>query len=447
MSKNKVYIGCNRALFEANEVLGELIEFEKESYYRISNYDAMRPFFMSIVSDSNHWMFISSNGGLTAGRKNSESALFPYYTDDKITESAEVTGSKTILRVRKDDKDYLWEPFSQRYAGIYRVQRNLYKNSIGNKIIFEERNEDLGLTFRYQWNSSNRFGFVRRASLANDAASEMQLTVLDGIQNLLPYGVNSDLQNSRSNLVDAYKKCELEAEVGIGIYSLSAIIVDKAEPSESLKATMVWSAGLEKATYLLSSAQLDAFRKGGVIRQEVDVKAEKGAYFLCSELNLKPGSEKKWMQVADVNQTMVNFSELSAMIKQEEDLFRIVQEDIDLGSQNLFELNAAADGVQLTEDELVNTRHFSNTLFNIMRGGIFDDGYSIEKWDFVQYMEVHNKKVFKKKEELLGQLPEKFTLSYLKKLAWEDEDKNFKRLAFEYMPLKFSRRHGEYRCD
>ena len=47
---------------------------------------------MSIVSDSNHWLFISSNGGLTAGRKNAEFALFPYYTDDKITEFADITG-------------------------------------------------------------------------------------------------------------------------------------------------------------------------------------------------------------------------------------------------------------------------------------------------------------------------------------------------------------------
>ena len=72
----------------------------------------MRPFFMSIVSDSNHWMFISSTGSLSAGRKNSDSALFPYYTDDKITESEEVTGSKTFLLVSKSDKTFLWEPFS-----------------------------------------------------------------------------------------------------------------------------------------------------------------------------------------------------------------------------------------------------------------------------------------------------------------------------------------------
>ena len=443
MSKNQIYIGNNITSFEEREIKGELIYFDNENYYKISNSDVMRPFFMSIVSDSNHWMFISSNGGLSAGRKDSESSLFPYYTDDKITESADITGSKTIIQIYKEGKTYLWEPFSDRYIGVYKTDRNLYKNSFGNKVIFEETNHDFGLTFRYQWNSSDKFGFVKKSTLINDASSPIEVRVLDGIQNILPYGVTAGMQNDRSNLVDAYKKSELEEAVGIGIYALSAIIVDKAEPSEALKATLVWSVGIDNATYLLSSLQIDSFRKGKEIRQEIDVKAEKGAYFVCSDLTLEPDSEKTWMLVADVNQTMVNISEIAELIKNELDLKALIDKDIELGSKNLLELNAASDAIQLTADKLMNTRHFANTLFNIMRGGIFDDGYKIEKWDFLKYIEVANKKVFKKKQDLLKNLPEMFTLSYLKEMAKNETDKNFKRLAIEYMPLKFSRRHGD----
>ena len=136
-----------------------------ESFYKIENINAMRPFFMSIVSNSNHWMFISSNGALTAGRRNSNQALFPYYTDDKITESGEHTGCKTIFLVTTLDKRFLWEPFSDLQTGIYNTQRNLYKNAYGDKVLFEEINHDLNLVFTYEWNSSNRFGFVRTATL------------------------------------------------------------------------------------------------------------------------------------------------------------------------------------------------------------------------------------------------------------------------------------------
>ena len=95
----------------------------------------MRPFFMSIVSNSNHWMFISSNGALTAGRKNSDQALFPYYTDDKITESGDHTGSTTVFLVL-GIKTFLLEPFSERNKGAYSIQRNLYKNAIWKQSCF-----------------------------------------------------------------------------------------------------------------------------------------------------------------------------------------------------------------------------------------------------------------------------------------------------------------------
>jgi len=442
MNNNPIFIGDKKAAFNSKEIKGELILFENENYYKISNSDAMRPFFMSIISDANHWMFISSNGGLSAGRKNSESSLFPYYTDDKITESADITGSKTIFQVTTEDKTHLWEPFSDRYIGIYNIQRNVYKNSLGNKVIFEETNEDLRLTFRYHWNSSNKFGFVKKSTLINNTDKKVNVRVLDGIQNILPYGVSEDLQTMRSNLVDAYKKNELEKE-GIGIYALSAIIVDKAEPSEALKASVAWSIGIENPSYLVSSLQLDNFRRGGKVSGEVDIKAEKGAYFVCSDILLQEGTEKSWMIVTDVNQSMVTISEISKKLKDKKELLKEIEKDIALGSKKLLELNGAADGIQLTGDELRNTRHFSNTLFNIMRGGIFDDNYQIEKQDFVKYLEVANKKVFKKKEGLLKELPELFTLSHLTSIAEKEEDRNFKRLAFEYMPLKFSRRHGD----
>jgi len=443
MSKKVIYIGNEPSSFEEKEVKGELVNYNGESYYKISNSDTMRPFFMSIVSDSNHWMFISSNGGLTAGRKNSESALFPYYTDDKITESAEITGSKTIFQVHNNDKTYLWEPFSSKYEGVYKITRNLYKNSYGNKVVFEEINHDLDLTYKYEWNSSNQFGFVKKATLINNSTSLVSVSMLDGLQNILPSGVNSALQNSSSNLVDAYKKCELQSSVGLGVYALSAYIVDKAEPSESLKANIIWSLGIEKPIHLISSLQLDDFRQGKPISQEVDVKAEKGAYFISSDLELKPNSEKNWMFVTNVNQSITGVNYISELIKNKNNLAQLVQKDIDAGTKELISLCAASDGMQLTADSQINTRHFSNTMFNIMRGGIFDDNYQIEKSDFIKYISDANKKVFKKKDDVLEALPDLFSLSFIKNIAERDEDKNFKRLCFEYLPLKFSRRHGD----
>ncbi|MFU8860057.1 MAG: hypothetical protein ACNA8K_06515 [Cyclonatronaceae bacterium] len=416
---------------------------DREAWFKINDHDRLRPFFMSVVSDSNHWMFISSNGGLTAGRKNSHFALFPYYTDDKITESADITGSKTIFQVHSGDEVRIWEPFSERYSGRYSISRNLYKSFFGNKIMFEEINHDLKLIFRYQWNSSNLFGFVRKSELVNTSDAVLRVEILDGIQNLLPYGVEPDLQTATSNLVDAYKRSELVADSGLGIYALSAIISDKAEPSEALKANIAWSLGIEKSGHLLSSLQLDRYRRRQPVQYENDVKGEKGAYFIVSELDIEPDSTRTWKIIANVNQNHGQIISLSKAIRENKDLNRLIELDIERGTLELRQLTAASDGMRLTADTAADARHFSNVLFNIMRGGTFNENYLMEKADLISYLKNASTDVAGRNATFLESLKETFYLDELTELLEGIDDPDLYRLCKEYLPLKFSRRHGD----
>ena len=422
----------------------QIVEIKGEQFYKIENSNTMRPFFMSIVSDSNHWMFISSNGGLTAGRKNAEFSLFPYYTDDKITESADITGSKSIFHIHFDNQIHIWEPFSERFSvHKYAISRNLYKNIYGNKIIFEEINHNVGLTYRYQWNSSSKYGFVRKSELQNNSTNQYQIEFIDGIQNIMPFGVSSDLQNASSNLVDAYKRNQLHQKSGLGIFALSAIIVDKAEPSEALKSNIVWSLGLKNPNYLVSSLQLSKFRNKEKVTPENDVKGEKGAYFLHTEITLEKNSQKEWMLIANVNQDHSDVAEVIKTIQNQQNIQDLIHQDVELGTKNLIALNASSDALQLTNDNLRDTRHFANTLFNIMRGGIFDFNYQIEKQDFLKYIEKGNAIVFQSLEKNMQQLPDLFLVESLKEFARKQNNADFERLSLEYLPLKFSRRHGD----
>ena len=440
--RKTIYLG-QQPLHSSNTLTsGEEVTIKGETFYKITAVDRIRPFFMSIVSHSDHWMFISSTGGLTAGRKNSDLALFPYYTDDKITESAETTGSKTIILVERSDREFIWEPFSSLYQGVYRIERNLYKNAYGNKIIFEEINSDLNLVFRYQWAPSERFGFVRHATLTSTANTAMSTRVLDGVQNLLPYGVPQGLQGGSSNLVDAYKKCELEGDT-LGIYALSALISDKAEPSESLKVNVAWSLGMEQPKVLLCSKQVASFRTGTDVATERDIKAERGAYLIQSEFVLEAGASKDWMMAADLGKSIRDVIRLRSDLESVKSLKQDILDDIEKGSKGLISLIAASDGLQLTADRRRNIRHFANTMFNVMRGGIFDENYTIEKADFMVYINQANHKVFFKKSPAMAAWPDQFDLFFLQEQARADEDLNFKRLCAEYLPLKFSRRHGD----
>ena len=292
-------------------------------------------------------------------------------------------------------------------------------------------------------NTSGRranFGFARHAKLTSTKA--VKVSLLDGIQNVLPYGVPEGLQRGSSNLVDAYKKCELEGD-SLGIYALSAIISDKAEPSEALKANVVWSIGLNAPKVLLSSQQVHAFQTGGEVVTETDIKAERGAYFVQADFELAAGGSKDWILATNLGQSIRSVVQLKEDLKSPEALKEALLKDIEDGSNRLMELVAASDGLQLTADRRRNIRHFANTMFNIMRGGIFDENYQIDRADFMAYIDRANHKVFFKKTALMESWPKTFGLAFLQEQASQDDDLNFKRLCAEYLPLKFSRRHGD----
>src|SRR5512138_494445 len=118
-----IYLGDSLIQDIPGKVEGEYARLLDESFYRIRNFDRMPPFFMSIVSASDHWMFISSTGGLSAGRTSAESAVFPYYTDDRLEENAGNTGAVAVLRVTRGGKTCLWKPFSLGCEDVYRVER------------------------------------------------------------------------------------------------------------------------------------------------------------------------------------------------------------------------------------------------------------------------------------------------------------------------------------
>ncbi len=149
------------------------------------------------------------------------------------------------------------------------------------------------------------------------------------------------------------------------------------------------------------------------------------------------------MIVANLSQSIREVVRLKQELQSPEALKSAVLQDVEEGSKHLMALVAGSDGLQLTADRRRNIRHFANTMFNIMRGGIFDENYVIEREDFMAYIDRANHKVFFKRADVMANWPEKFDLSFLQEQTKQDDDLNFKRLSAEYLPLKFSRRHGD----
>ena len=114
--------------------VGSFVDREGETYYRISSHHRLAPFLMSLASDTDLWMFVASRGGLTAGRVDADGSLFPYRTSDQLHEAHHHTGPLTLIQVEREQGEHtLWEPFGEANAESPTIERNLFKNTTGNR--------------------------------------------------------------------------------------------------------------------------------------------------------------------------------------------------------------------------------------------------------------------------------------------------------------------------
>jgi len=424
-------------------VHGEFQEFAGERYYAIRNVDKMAPFFVSVISNVDHWLFVSSTGGLTAGRVSPETALFPYITVDKIHESSAHTGSKTVLRIRANEGQYSWEPFNPEHRGRFAIRRHLYKNLLGNKLCFEEINHDLQLAFRYTWVSSDSYGFARQCELQNYSDQSVRVDLVDGLQNILPAGTPRRAQANSSNLVDAYKWTELDEETGLALFTLYSGITDRAEPCESLKANTVFCLGFEGQRVLISSEQLNNFRDGSALQNEAHKRGIRGAYLVNATLELAPQTTRQWQIVADLEQSQCQVVELRKQLRNPAAVSEAINRSVNDGSDELARIMASGDGYQTTAEENVAVHQYANVLFNILRGGVFDDQYKVSSRDFSGTVANFNSDVYQRNQELLDSLPDRLDFSLLLTTIKEQGDSQLERLCREYLPIRFGRRHGD----
>ena len=328
------------------------------SCYTIHNYDQMKPFFISLASDTDLWMYLSSTGGLTCGRRSPNEALFPYYTDDKITDSHEFTGPKTIIKVKgerlKEKGESLWIPFSDMQQPVYQIRRSISKTTYGNQIEFCEENRTLGLKFSYYWAPAGKHGWVRRAELENVRKEPVRIELTDMLQNVLPAGVERKTQNEFSTLVDGYKKTELVPGTSLALFRMEAILVDRAEPSEALTCNTIYTLGLPHADYT-----------------QTESKGVRANYVAKSRFTLQGRKRQAWYNVLDVSQDAVAVHELMHFIARPKAAIKQIDQAIIDSTKALLDIVGKNDGFQSTNDRANDARHFANVLFNTMRGGYY----------------------------------------------------------------------------
>ena len=426
------------------EPQGSFVMFEGERHYRISSFHRMAPFLMTLASDTDLWMFVTSGGGLTAGRVDADGSIFPYETVDKLHDGHHHTGPVALIRVtRAGGPPVLWQPFSRPPTADENIECNLYKSIVGNRLVFEEVNHDLGLVFRYRWAGSEEFGWVRTATLENRSASAADIELLDGLRNILPYGVPQSLAESASNLADAYKKTEVVEGAPLAIFSLTAGISDRPEAVEVLRANTVWCLGLDNWRVHLAGEAVDAFRRGEPLPTEAVLNGRRGSFLVSASLELGAGDYSQWHTVADSGRSHAQIVGLRRRILGGGDLSWEIEESLRLAGENLLRNVASADGLQMTGREEATAHHFANVLFNNMRGGVFAQNYDVPAADLADFVRTRNRLTAERQKQFLDSLPDDLTMNELLVAAGKTGDADLERLCHEYLPIHFGRRHGD----
>ena len=410
-------------------------------FYAIPDYDEIAPFLVSVISDADHWMFVSTSGALTAGRSTATQAIFPYETDDRLHEAGGRTGPVTCIRVLVGDDRRAWWPFAGPKAPG--IRRNLYKSLVGNQLIFQEVNRDLGVAFSYQWSNSASHGFVRSALLSLvERTDPLELEVCDGLINVLPSGINPGLYQSMRNLTNAYKRSEVLSH-GLAAFTMEAQVSDRAEPVEALTASVVWSHGLPGATLTVDQAALDEFAAGRPVDPAALVTGRPGAFLLAADATLRAGSPLSWDIIADADRSQAEVVGLIRDLANPSDVRRTVASSVVAGRAALVDIVGGADGVQCTGDEVAAAHHFSNVAFNSMRGGVPVDAGHIDRDALREFLQLRNRRVTSRHEDWLAALPATLSRAEVDGSAAAEGDPQLSRLVREYLPLTFSRRHGD----
>ncbi len=408
----------------------------------LESLESRPPFLLALAGDSDAWLFVSSTGGLTAGRRDADGALFPYETVDRLHDSPAYSGPVTMIRgADAEGLPATWRPFaSPPEAGSHRT---LSRAVLGHRVTFEERSSGRELTFRYRWATSGTFGILRTCTLTNDSDAPRTLEILDGVRNVLPWGAPLALHQQTSCLVDAYKRSELVPGTSMVVYSLTAAVTDRAEAAEVLRANTVWSVGLPDAQVTPSSAVLDGFLRAGRTPGVPVLSGQRGHYLVQSRVRLEPGQSVTWHLVADVGLDHADVAALRDRLHAGALDAAILERDLKAAELRLRADLAAADGFQFTADRMASAHHLANVLYNNMRGGVFLRDHEIPRDELRGFLQLRNRPAAERQSGSVDALEDLVDVSELRKLAGRSGDADFERLTLECLPLHFGRRHGD----
>ena len=169
---------------------------------------------------------------------------------------------------------------------------------------------------------------------------------------------------------------------------------------------------------------------------------EFGCYLVEDSFTLAPGTSTEWFIIADTGLDHAAVVRLRHQLVAGESIREEVAASLASNAADVRRRVAAADGLQASADRTVAVHHFSNTLFNIMRGGVPADGYRCPRGDLSGFVARRNAGVHARHREWLEADADRDLAGLAAEVA-DRGDPHLRRIVREYLPMCFGRRHGD----
>ena len=176
--------------------------------------------------------------------------------------------------------------------------------------------------------------------------------------------------------------------------------------------------------------------------ESAESRATRGLW-LNAEIELARAS-REWLMVLDCKLDAAELTarclELDGDPKKGKAAIKAAISDNDRELHNLL---AQADAFQSSEDQMNHLHHTANVLFNSMRGGVFLNHYAIEGEALQAHIKAANPALYNSHREDLQALNGWLAYASCRKQIEAIGDLDLLRYFLEYLPITFSRRHGD----
>jgi hypothetical protein len=187
---------------------------EADNRFVIDQYNDLAPFasFLPGIAGTMGrpaWVFYVNRGqGIASfGVRNKDGAFLEFFPADKAYQLTPSRGFRTFLKIADGDQVLTHEPF-QRGAGA-EVKQRLYVTP--HEVGVEEINPQLGFSIRadmFTLPEAPVAGLLRRVTITNTSGRAKKIEIVDGLPQVLPFGMNQWILKFMSRTSEAFMRVE-----------------------------------------------------------------------------------------------------------------------------------------------------------------------------------------------------------------------------------------------